>query len=264
MPAPDVYSCQTRFMSGGPSFPTPWIRSDGTWDLTAKPKVSGAVSWANARFALRLGPATLRITGNDLPSHATGAFPIAASDSAYRYDHNPNAIRATTLNASIPRAPRLAGRPACLPMGPIGIMLTGAVFFNALDADGRDAAAHELQDRCGGHPQQQGEYHYHALPACGRSGASPRAHSALVGYALDGLGIYGSRGEGGRVLTNADLDACHGHVHVIVWHGRRVRMYHYHATAEYPYTLGCFRGAPASAAGLGNRGGGGPPGGPGP
>jgi hypothetical protein len=257
-----VYSCQTRFMGGAPSFPTPWIRSNRTWDLTAKPHVSGSVSWPNRRFALRLGSSALRITGNDLPSHTTGVFPIASSDPAYQYDKNPNAIAPTTLNAAIPRNPRLASRPSCLSLGPIGVMLTGAVFFNALDANGRDAAAHELQDRCGGHPQQQGEYHYHALPLCQLTAGSRRRHSALVGYALDGFGIYGPRGQGGKVLSNADLDACHGHTHVIAWHGRRVRMYHYHATAEYPYTLGCYRGTPASSAGLGNRGGGGPPGGP--
>jgi hypothetical protein len=256
-----VDSCQTQFGQGGATGSTPWIRSDGTWDATAKPHVSGSVTWPNRRFALTLGPSALRITGNDLPSHATGAFPISSSDPAYQYDRNPNSIRATTLNASIPRNPRVASRPTCLGMGPIGIMLTGTVFFNALDAGGRDAAAHELQDRCGGHPQQQGEYHYHALSPCAHTGKRT-AHSRLVGYALDGFGIYGPRGQGGKALTDADLDACHGHTHVITWHGRRVRMYHYHATAEYPYTLGCYRGTPASSAGLGNRAGGGPPGGP--
>ena len=35
-----------------------------------------------------------------------------------------------------------------------------------------------------------------------------------------------------------DLDACHGHKHKVG--GRRV--YHYHATREFPYTLGCFSG----------------------
>ena len=46
-----------------------------------------------------------------------------------------------------------------------------------------------------------------------------------------------------RVLTNADLDECHGHTHTITWDGKAVVMYHYHATREFPYTVGCFRGA---------------------
>ncbi|HAJ61709.1 MAG TPA: hypothetical protein DCP31_22720 [Cyanobacteria bacterium UBA8543] len=62
---------------------------------------------------------------------------------------------------------------------------------------------------------------------------------------MDGFGIYGHRGEGGKVLTNADLDACHGHTHPIEWDGKQVNLYHYHATWEYPYTVGCYRGTAA-------------------
>ena len=71
-----------------------------------------------------------------------------------------------------------------------------------------------------------------------------KRHSAVVGYALDGFPITGRRGDAGKLLSNADLDACHGHVGTIVVDGKRVRTYHYHATLEYPYTLGCFHGTP--------------------
>ena len=40
-----------------------------------------------------------------------------------------------------------------------------------------------------------------------------------------------------------DLDECHGHTHEILWDGKRVVMYHYHATWDFPYTIGCLRGA---------------------
>ena len=29
--------------------------------------------------------------------------------------------------------------------------------------------------------------------------------------------------------------------------GEKVRIYHYEATREYPYTVGCFRGTPVGA-----------------
>jgi hypothetical protein len=64
---------------------------------------------------------------------------------------------------------------------------------------------------------------------------------------LDGFPIFGPRGDGGRELTNVDLDECHGHTHEVELDGRRVATYHYHFTREYPYTIGCFRGAPARA-----------------
>ena len=71
------------------------------------------------------------------------------------------------------------------------------------------------------------------------------------------FGIYGRFGEDGETLSN-DLDECHGHTHEIEgdgkqieWDGKQVEMYHYHATYEYPYTIGCFRGTPSEDEDLG-------------
>jgi len=55
-------------------------------------------------------------------------------------------------------------------------------------------------------------------------------------------------------LTNADLDECHGHTSEIVWDGVAQQMYHYNATAEYPYTVGCFKGTPVNVPPLGTGG----------
>ncbi|MGZ3305003.1 MAG: YHYH protein [Asticcacaulis sp.] len=125
----------------------------------------------------------------------------------------------------------------------MGILLSGAVLFNALDAPGRDAVAHETQDACQGHPQPSGVYHYHSVSTCVDDKRLSDGHSALVGYAIDGYGIFGRYGEGGKLLTSKDLDACHGHVHAIPWDGKMVVMYHYHATWDFPYTVGCMHGA---------------------
>jgi hypothetical protein len=128
-------------------------------------------------------------------------------------------------------------------MGMIGVALNGVAIFNALDAGGRDAVAHEVQDACSGHPQMSGEYHYHGPSAClpNESG-----NEVLIGYALDGFGIYSLYDANGRELTNADLDDCHGRVSEVEWDGKRAVMFHYVLTREYPYTVGCFRGTPES------------------
>jgi hypothetical protein len=139
-------------------------------------------------------------------------------------------------------------------------MRNGIPLYSAFDAGGRDAPAHEVQDRCDGHPQVTGQYHYHSLPGCIRDRRSRSSHSRLLGWALDGFGIYGRRGRGGKRMTTAQLDACHGHTHKITWRGRRVRLYHYHATLDFPYMAGCFRGKPITrATGLMIGGGGRPP-----
>ncbi|HLF78206.1 MAG TPA: YHYH protein [Dehalococcoidia bacterium] len=234
-----VFACQTRFAGGGAFRDGPWIKNDGTWDSTAKATVDGEVTWPQ-RLAIRIEGASRLVESAGLPNHATGTYPVRPDDDAFQYDRNPNTIAAQDLRLSLPLEPAMAAQAACLPMGAIGVLLTGSVFFNALDAQGKDAVAHELQDRCHGHPERTGAYHYHDLTPCLADVST--GHSALAGYAFDGFGIYGPRGEDGRVLSNAALDECHGHSHAIEWDGRRVSLYHYHATLEYPYTLGCFRG----------------------
>jgi len=242
-----VYSCQTTFNGSGASTVGPWINtSAGTFNFTAKTVVQGSVAWPTAAFTIALNSAgTLRnVSTNDLPNHNTGTYPIAATDPAYKYDQNPNHIASQSVVYALPELPT-ATTQTCLPMGAIGITLTGSVLYNALDALGRDALAHEEQDLCQGHPDQSDSYHYHSLTNCLADPGT--GHSNLLGYALDGFGIFGVRGENGVVLTNADLDACHGHTHAITWDGQTVVMYHYHATYEYPYTVGCFQSTPAKA-----------------
>ncbi len=238
-----VFSCQTRFPPVGGAFKDgPWIKADGTFDITSKAVVDGDVSWVSSQ-SIAVTDTTTSISGNGLPNHPTGAYPVDSSDDAYQFDRNPNPIQAQSIKYTLPTNPTVAATPSCLGLGPIGVTLTGAVFFNALDGTGKDAVAHELQDACQGHPERTGQYHYHNLTPCLSDPGS--GHSSLMGYALDGFGLYGKRGENGQVLTNADLDECHGHTHQIVWNAQTVSLYHYHATDEYPYTLGCYRGTPS-------------------
>lgn len=236
-----ILSCTSRFNGGGARVAGPWLNGNGTWNATAKLAVEGNVAWPAAAYTVDVANATRTISTNGLPDHDTGTFPIASNDPAYAYDRNPGSIGAHALSFTMPKTPIANATPTCLGLGPIGIMLTGAVLFNALDAEGRDAVEHEVLDGCQGHPAGA-LYHYHNVTSCIADPGT--GHSALLGYARDGFGIYGNRGENGVVLTDADLDACHGHTHAISWDGVMVTMYHYHATAEYPYTLGCYRGTP--------------------
>ncbi len=244
-----VYACQSAMPGGAGAFAEgPWIRGDGTFDLTAKAIVDGSVSWSSASFSVTRTASRRVFSGNDLPTkQTTGEFPIKATDDAYNYDRNPNSIQAQSVSYSLPLRPKKASSPGCLSGGPIGIAKNGVAIFDALDAENRDAVAHEVQDSCGGHPQQQGMYHYHSIPACLTAGESTKKASGLVGYALDGYPIYGPRGAGGRLLTDDDLDACHGKTSKVWLDGRWQRTYHYDATLEYPYTLGCFHGTAVSS-----------------
>jgi hypothetical protein len=74
---------------------------------------------------------------------------------------------------------------------------------------------------------------------------STTGNSKLLGYALDGYGIYGPRYDG-KILSSSDLDQCHGTTSTVLWNGKEVDMYHYVATADFPYTIACFHGTPAT------------------
>jgi hypothetical protein len=234
-----IWACHVDPLGGGAQRDGPWIdRTSGTFDLTAKIAVRGTVRWPH-RFAVTRAGGKRVLTSNDFPDHPTGRFPIARDDPAFQYDRNPNRIMQQSMRIELPADP-LAAQARCAP-GVVGILLTGVALFNALDAPGRDALAHETQDGCRGHPQQGGVYHYHSLTNCIDDKPGPDGNSPLVGYALDGFGIYGSY-VNGRRLASADLDACHGTTSVIDWDGRKVKMYHYVATVDFPYTVGCLRG----------------------
>jgi YHYH protein len=250
-----VFACQARFNPNAPGAQRSgdWLNEAAeTFDLTRKPTVDGHVVHVS-ELEIAIAGVHRQITGNALPNHATGQFPVARSDDAYYYDRNPNRIQAHRFNAALPLYPIVADRPSCVPMGAIGIMLTGAVLFNALDARGENALAHEILDVCQGHPQRSGLYHYHGKSPCQDDPAPANEHSTLIGYAFDGFGIYGYHGEGGAMLSSADLDVCHGHVGAVMIDGQSQTTYHYHATPDYPYTVSCFRGEPVSVAALAER-----------
>lgn len=236
-----LYVCHVSTDGGGAGTKGPWINGT-TWDSTSKLSVAGDVAWPNAKFTSKVEGSNRVFTGNNLPiSHNTGKFPIANSDPAYSYDKNPNTIKEQTLTLSLPENPTVASKPGCI-AGMVGISVTGVTIYSAFDAQMRDAVAHEVQDKCDGHPQQQSQYHYHSLSDCikdSRSGIN--GSSDLIGYAFDGFGIYGSY-ENGKELTTNDLDECHGKTSEVMWDGKKVNMYHYVATKDFPYTVSCFKG----------------------
>ena len=154
----------------------------------------------------------------------------------------------------IPVVPTRADTPGTL-SGTAGISLNG--FQIAAAAPVQDILSNytiAAFDDCGGHVNPTDGYHFHAATGrdgCNSSGTESDGHAALLGYALDGYGIYGT-------LTDADelnsLDQCLGHED-------ETRGYHYHAaSAEQNQHIACFTGI-TSADVATDTPGGAPPGG---
>jgi hypothetical protein len=238
-----VYSCIS--LSGSPVVSSaPWLNaSAGTWNALEKVVVTGSVAW-NGSFTQKETGSERELSANLEPisPHTTGSFPIVASDPAYEYDRNPNKIEAHAESLTLPLNPSAASSPQCVAPGTIGVTLTGVAIYDGFDAAGYDAVAREEQDACHGHPDGSDTYHYHGwLQACVPDAGSAKQNSSLLGYALDGYGIYGPWYDG-KVLTSKDLDECHGTTSVVLWNGKEQSVYHYVSTYDFPYTIGCFHG----------------------
>ena len=76
-------------------------------------------------------------------------------------------------------------------MNGVGVALNGiAIDAPAPVANIKAAYTIAAFDDCGGHVNPHTGYHYHAATGCTAQVASTDGHAALIGYALDGYGIY--------------------------------------------------------------------------
>jgi hypothetical protein len=236
---------------------TPWIVGDDII-ISDIPYVEGSVTW-ESEFAITLTDTGRRLLGNGLPNHPTGTFAVEEGTAAYAYyaplpaEGYDNAsqipIAAYEIDLTLPRDPVLRATPKCIEEIFTGVVSqTGAAWHLDIAADNHnnllDPVSALPMDSCWGHPYAE-QYHYHGYSwKCFPNQGEAGAHSPLFGYAIDGFGVFGPRGEGGKLVTNEDLDECHGHTHEIEWDGEMKEMFHYHVNGEYPYSIGCFRGEP--------------------
>lgn len=92
-------------------------------------------------------------------------------------------------------------------------------------------------DDAGGHVNMDAGYHYHATTGLSIQIEQADGHAPLIGYAMDGIGLYAYENKDGK--TDKDLDDCRGHYD-------EVRGYHYHVDSPGSNNfINCFSGAMA-------------------
>lgn len=238
-----LYSCSEKNPNapGSREGKITWIDFPAkTWNFLKKLWLpGGAFTTEHGIYMENLSEDNRNIEVNNLPLDGNiGDWPMTNYPHLTSIDGNPGVPAPRKLSFSYPMNPEIATSPACLPLGAIGVTKNGIIIFNAADGRGEDAVAREIVDEFGGHPAMS-DYHYHFIPERLDHKSLEDGHSGIVGYINDGFAIYGYKGEGGLEMSNYDLDACHGHAHGKLG-------YHYHATIEYPYTVGCYMGDPIS------------------
>ena len=236
-------------------------RSPGAGDAYPDPEVSA-----------RCEADALIVTSNGIPHYEFVAItpnPLSAQDYTWRLPNNPAVADVTT---DVPL------------VGTTGVAVNGLPIFGPTEAPqmgSADPVVDMILDECAGHTAQRGDYHYHALvTAClAAMTVAPGEPSPILGVAGDGFPIYGPNGclEAGcdEVVTFESsweylgdiggawdnneyvakdgpqwLDECNGRV-------GPDGNYRYHATPDFPYVMGCFRGTPGAQFGgmAGNNGG---------
>jgi YHYH protein len=192
------------------------ITNDGTY-ITIK--TNGMPDHKSAYYA----------TGNALYEAFSGA-----TFSGVTFNKNPNSIAAQSLTFKIPVNPAVNAAHSATPLGPIGVAVNGVPLFNQY-AGPNQPLTNEITsfDQYWGHPQQTGQYHYHVEPKYLTTVKVTK--SSLLGFLLDGFPVYGPE-ENGAAVTNAMLDAYHGHTAATADYPGGI--YHYHITSTDPYING--------------------------
>jgi len=187
-----------------------------------------------------VGETTITITSTNQPDHKSMYYPTSHAlyedyqdTSNPDFRKNPNNIVAQNLVFKIPRYPAEASNKTSTSLGPMGVSINSVVLYNQNAGPGDDIF-NELNtfDQYTGHPQQQGQYHYHTKPTWL---TELKGSDAFLGFLLDGFPVYGPD-EDGKTLTNNDLDAYHGHYAATADFPDGI--YHYHVTDDYPWING--------------------------
>ena len=139
----------------------------------------------------------------------------------------------------IPVKPVYRSVPTSLRVGAAGLAFNGVTYDPPAPIHAI-IRAHTIApfDKAGGHVNPHVGYHYHAATGKTKEIAQPDGHAPLIGYALDGFGIYAHLDESGD--PPGELDRCLGQYD-------DVRGYHYHVKAAGDnQIIGAFRGRPGS------------------
>ncbi|MDQ3234767.1 MAG: YHYH protein [Pseudobdellovibrionaceae bacterium] len=137
---------------------------------------------------------------------------------------NPSKISAQTLLVTVPMTGAKAASTTTVSGATIGVAVSGVSIFGNFAAPGDDIYDEAATfDKCEGHPQGTGNYHFHSEPT-----AITQADSAFVGVMRDGLPIYGRLDTDGTTPT---LDAAGGHTGVTV-DSPSTAVYHYHVNLQ--------------------------------
>ncbi len=220
-----------------------WIESGATHGLTGAFIANLATFYGNSNwklFDLASGKVNVTDTQASFEAAAVPNVPLALNNHCVegQMAYVGGGISRTLLIPVTPVA--LSSGTAPIGMSGVGVALNGIVIdAPAPVANIKAAFTIAAFDVNGGHVNPHTGYHYHAATGSSHQVESTDGHAALIGYALDGYGLYALKDVAGA--ESAALDTCRGH-------SDSARGYHYHvASAGENLHIACFKGQQGSS-----------------
>ncbi|MFT3767699.1 MAG: YHYH protein [Minicystis sp.] len=212
--------------------------------------ISGFWLEFSCRVTLSTTSGVVKAEADGQPDYESNYFPAsnACHEDYTGAIQNPNTILGKSYVVQFPLS-QDTNATTMMGVAVVGMAVNGVPIFGDFAAPGDDIYKEaKTFNRCGGHPQMTGIYHYHSEPY-----ALTYDDNRFVGVMRDGYPIYGRKDPDGTYPT---VDAYGGHTGVTL-DSPDTPVYHYHVneqTSTNPgtagqkqwfLTKGSFRGTPA-------------------
>lgn len=205
-----------------------WLESGNVYDVDGAFIKNLATFYNNSTwqmYNISTGAITKTLTVEDCQAAANPN--VGAAYKNYCVECLPSYVSNLTRTIYIPITPIKLTKPVNFGAGPgsFGPMMRGIAFngvtFDAPAPVNAILGAYTLApfDDAGGHINMAAGYHYHAATGVSKKMLQADGHAAMIGYALDGFGMYERLSANGTEYL--DLDASRGH-------SDNIRGYHYH------------------------------------
>lgn len=215
-----------------------WFEGGKIYDVDGAFIKNMSTFYSDATWLLYNSDGTVKVTNTQAACQAAARPNVDPAYKNYCVECQPAYFPASSVRTFlIPVKPvQLSSTAQVGNMGVIGVALNGVNFDPPAPTQailGNYTLA--PMDDCGGHVNLATGYHYHAATGCTKEVAQSDGHAPMIGYAMDGYGMFAQLNQDGKEPT--DLDACRGHYD-------KTRGYHYHVDkAGANRFIGCFKGA---------------------
>ncbi|SEL51988.1 EF hand [Aquimarina amphilecti] len=214
-----------------------WFENGKVYDVSGHFIANLDTFYSDDKWKLYRENGTIKVTDTEEGCLAAAKPNVEEKYHNYCVECLPEYFKDQITTFVIPVTPKYLNSSQNLGRDGIGLAFNG-VKFDPPAPTHAILAAHTIAplDDHGGHVNPHGGYHYHAATGSTKQIEQNDLHSPIIGYAIDGFGIYSLSNK--KESKPTDLDECGGHFD-------DTRGYHYHAGAPGDnQIIKCLHGLP--------------------